>query len=369
MAALRQSLQKNPNKRQAVREWAEANGVDLKAKVGSQLSSGQPAQSTTPAQDTFDALTEAETQHVSRPSDMAELHRNGITGKGVTVAVIDSGISQHPDIADRIVAFRDFSGKRTVKRAPTDPKGHGTHVAGIIAGKGPEISGVAPEANLVGCRINSEQDAIQAIDWVIENREKYSIDVLNLSLGVPAPANPADDKFRQAAERAVAAGLIVVAAAGNECKGVVCESTISSPGISPKVITVGALDDRGTAVRKDDGIYAMSSRGPAGGGKPDLIAEGVNVLAPLAKESAFAGGLSKTARYVALSGSSPATPMVSGAVALMLQVNPDLSHDEVKSILSSTAKTVRDVPRSAQGHGRLDLAGAVEAAKLRPRGA
>lgn len=305
------------------------------------------------------AFSQGEVDHLSRPEGLSKLHARGITGKGVTVAVVDSGIAPHQDFGDRIVAFRDFTGGRTVAKRAVDKTGHGTHVAGIIAGSGERVAGIAPEAGLVGCRISTPEEAVKAIDWVIANKEKYSIDILNLSLGVNAPSNPADDHFRQAAERAVDAGILVVAAAGNECLGDVCESTITSPGNSPKVITVGALDDRSTKSLKDDGVYASSSQGSAVGGKPDLIAEGVNVLAPLAKGSDFAKTLSKSALYTALSGSSQAAPMVSGVLALMLQVAPDLSQDQAKDVLRRTADKLEGVRPEAQGAGRLDAPGAV----------
>lgn len=360
--ALQSALEKSPKAKLALKSWAEAKALNLKEQTGS---SAPKANTDSLGSDILDALTESEMAHVSRPDGLQSLHAKGITGKGVTVAVVDSGMANHPDFEDRVVAFRDFTGKRTVKRNPLDVRGHGTHVAGIIAGASSQVPGMAPDSKLVGCRIGSEKDAIKAIDWVIENKEKYSIDILNLSLGVDAPENAAEDEFRKAAERAVKAGLIVVAAAGNECATSTCNSTISSPGNSPEVITVGALDDMGTATRKDDRVYRASSRGQENGGKPDLVAEGVNVLAPLAPASNYARKLAATANYVALVGSSQAAPMVSGAIALMLQVNPDLDHQDVKSILKATADSLEGAPLSAQGNGRLDLLGAVDAAKRR----
>ena len=356
--ALRKAMVGNPKLADDFRMRAKALGLDLPTPLVTRNEDSL-------APDVLDALTENDMSYVSRPQDIKDLHGKGITGKGVTVAVIDSGIAPHEDIKDQIVAFRDFTGRRTVKRNPMDPAGHGTHVAGIIAGKNEQVPGVAPEASLVGCRVNSSDDAIKAIDWVIENRERYSIDVLNLSLGVDAPANPEDDKFRKAAERAVDAGLIVITAAGNECHTGSCKASISSPGISPKVITVGALDDMGTPKRSDDQVYSSSSRGTEAGGKPDLVAEGVNVLAPLAPKSSYAKSMKATAKYVALAGSSQAAPMVAGTVALMLQVNPNLNHETIKDILKSTADELKDIPHSAQGQGRLDVGGAVAAAKRR----
>ena len=361
-SAIRSALSKRPDLRKALRNFASDKGFDLDAYSADYVRTARlPIE-----HDITDSLSEGEMTHISRPEGLKNLHNQGMTGKGVTVAVVDSGIAPHPDLKDRIVTFRDFtSGRRTVKKNPLDTTGHGTHVAGIIAGHGSEITGIAPEADLIGLRINSEKEAIKAIDWAIANKEKYSIDILNLSLGVDAPKNPAEDEFRKAAERAVRAGLIVVAAAGNECHGGSCRSTISSPGISPDVITVGALDDRGTGKQSDDVVYATSSRGKENGGKPDLIAEGVNVLAPLAPKSSFAHGLAKSANYVALAGSSQAAPMVSGTIALMLEANPDLSQRDVKQILKRTADTIPGFDKAAQGAGRLDVKGAVMAAKRR----
>jgi len=363
--ALKTALKSSGKARQALEKWATGAGVEISTLLGDEYISGTRAKDTTLHPEMVDGVTEEHLQHISRPVGLEKLHSKGITGKGVTVAVVDSGIAPHPDFQDRIVAFRDFTGSRTVRRNPLDLTGHGTHVAGLIAGSGQEIRGVAPEAQLVGLRIASEEDAIDAIDWAIKNKEKYSIDVLNLSLGVDAPQNPAEDKFRKAAERAVEAGIIVVTASGNECHSNSCNSTISSPGISPEVITVGALDDRGTVTANDDRVYAASSRGEKNGGKPDLIAEGVNVLAPLAEGSKFAEGLSKSARYLALAGSSQAAPVVSGTVALMLQVNPNLSPKEAKSALKRTADKLEGVPKFAQGSGRVDLDGAVASAERR----
>lgn len=305
------------------------------------------------------AVPQDEVAHISRPRDMEELHRRGINGAGVTVAIVDSGVAPHSDFGDRIKAFKDFGSRR---RAPHDPKGHGTHVAGIILGDGDKVDGIAPKADLVACRISSEREAVQAIDWVIANKEKYSIDVLNLSLGAPAKADPEKDELRKAAERAVAAGLVVVAAAGNEFQGGKT-SSISSPGNSPEVITVGAVDDAGTVSPKDDKIWANSSQGARSEGKPDLVAEGTSVVSILAPKSAYAGRLASASEYVALSGSSQAAPMVAGAIALLLQVNPSLSQQQVKDILKGTADPIPGAPKASQGSGRLDLKEAVQVAQ------
>lgn len=316
---------------------------------------------TPPPSDEIEDLTERNTSWVSRPDGLDQLHADGYTGEGVTIAVIDSGIAEHPDFDDRIKRFRDLSSRR---RKPYDPKGHGTHIAGIMAGDGDKIKGIAPDAELVAVRISNEDEAIKAIDWVIENKEKYSIDILNLSLGVEAESDLKNDKFVQAAERAVDAGLVVVTAAGNECKNGKCPTgnTVSSPGISPRVITVGALDDKGTSLRSDDRLWGDSSRGTRSNGKPDLVAEGSRIMSTLAPDSEYRDAISGPANYLAISGSSQAAPMVAGAAALMLQANPGLTHDQIKDILVETADRIKGAPKRAQGAGRLDLDQAVERA-------
>lgn len=306
-----------------------------------------------------DALISGETNWVSRPQMLHALHEQGITGKGVTVAVIDSGVAPHRDFGDRIKKFRDFSSN---KRSPYDPEGHGTHVAGIILGDGERIDGVAPGADLVAARISDGSEAIRAIDWVVKNKDKFSIDVLNLSLGVDVN-DPLAVKLAEASERAVKAGIIVVAAAGNEGDGPNSYATISSPGSSPDLITVGTLDDNGTKRKSDDRIWNFSSQGTPSDGKPDLIAAGSRVLGPLAQGSGYAHNLARGAQYLTLSGSSQAAPMVTGAIALMLQVNPNLTQSEVKTMLKRTADKLPNVPREAQGSGRLDVIGAVKSAK------
>lgn len=316
------------------------------------------------AQDSLVGFEAGQEGHISRPQGTARLHRRGVDGEGVTVAVVDSGVAPHGDFGDRIKAFKDFGSRR---RTAHDQKGHGTHVAGIILGDGETVDGIAPKADLVACRVTSEKEAVKAVDWVIANKDKYSIDVLNLSLGMPAHADAAKDGLRLAAERAVAAGLVVVASAGNESRGGLHPSTIASPGISPDVITVGVLDDSGTASAKDDKIWERSSQGSLLGGKPDLIAEGTSVVSVLAPDSAYAHQLGSPADYLALSGSSQAAPMVSGAAALLLQVNPALSHADIKQILTETAQPMEGVRHNTQGAGRLNLEAAVKAAEAQAK--
>ncbi len=212
-----------------------------------------------------------------------------LTGKGITVAVIDSGIdTRHKALAGRVLHTEDFTGGDGKDRF-----GHGTHVAGIIAGQtgrtadGREFRGIASDAYLVNLRVLGEDgsglasDVIEAIDWAIEHRKEYNIRVINLSLGAPVLQPYRDDPLCEAVERAVRAGIVVVAAAGNygqAADGSLVMGMITSPGNSPYVLTVGAIDTHETAQRSDDTLAAYSSRGPTRYDlvlKPDLAAPGI----------------------------------------------------------------------------------------------
>jgi len=292
----------------------------------------------------------------------------GFTGKGVTVAVVDTGIYPHPDLTqptNRIVAFKDFVNKYS---SPYDDNGHGTHVAGIIAGNGVksngQYKGVAPDANLVGVKVldstggGRSSDVIAGIQWVVQNQTIYDIKVMNLSLGAGATESYTTDPLSQAAGAAWQAGIVVVTAAGNNGPSA---GTINTPGINPNIITVGAVDDKGTVSTMDDVIASFSSRGPTIDDltKPDLVAPGVNITSLASdtlylpkKNSGSGGKTGKAAQaitqakpaqttistyYVTMSGTSMATPMVAGTAALLLEQNPTCTPDEVKMQLMSTA--------------------------------
>lgn len=279
-------------------------------------------------------------------------YQNDYTGKGVVVAVIDTGIDPHPDLTEprnRIVGWKDFVNN---KRRPYDDNGHGTHVAGIIAGNGRQSGGkyrgVAPEARLVGVKVLDEEGSgsasqvIAGVQWVVQNRRRYRIRVVNMSMGATAEEGYLDDPISQAVEAAWASGLTVCVAAGNEGpKG----GTIATPGIAPSVITVGNMDDQETVERNDDEVADSSSRGPTIDqlAKPDILAPGTNIMS-----------LKNGGGYIAHSGTSMATPMVSGAVALLLQQNPRLTPPDIKAKLMAAAEN-RNLPADAQGAGYLDL--------------
>lgn len=279
------------------------------------------------------------------------------TGKGIGVAVIDTGVHPHPDLTkpkNRIVAFKDFINN---KRQPYDDNGHGTHVAGCIAGNGylsnGKYAGIAPDAHIVAVKAldqdggGNASDVIAAIQWVVDNKEKYNIKVLNLSMGTTPDSSysPLDEAVMAAWKK----GITVVAAAGNSGPK---KYTITSPGICPDVITVGALDDRDTPSTGDDRIADFSSRGPTKKCiiKPDIVAPGVNIVS-LAVPSEEA---EEKEYYKSLSGTSMATPIVSGCAALIHQASPDYTNKDVKSLLMSTADRLR-YPAYVQGKGLVNM--------------
>jgi len=267
----------------------------------------------------------------------------GARGRGIGVALIDSGIDQrHAALRGRVSATVDFTGGDGVDRF-----GHGTHVAGLIAGReggGPETAGyrgIAPGAHLINLRVLGDDGSgyassvIEAIDWAIEHREAHNIRIVNLSLGAPVLQPFRDDPLCEAVERAVAAGMVVVAAAGNfglTTDGRRIMGGITSPANDPSVITIGALDTKGTAVRSDDSVARFSSRGPTMYDlvlKPDLVAPGTRVVSAEAAGSYLAAQYparhaagSGEHAYIELSGTSMAAGVVSGAVALLLEQRP-----------------------------------------------
>ena len=329
----------------------------------------------------------------------------GYDGYGITVAVIDSGIAN--DQFD----LRDNGKKRTILRidfvgsgAGLDPFGHGTHIAGIVAGdggsytdeSGRDYAGIAPAANVVDMRVLDEQgrghisDVITAIDFAIANRYAYGIRVLNLSLAAPPVESYRDDPLCQAVERATKSGLVVVTSAGNfglDPQGNEVYGGIPSPAISPEAITVGASYTFGTDVRSDDVVAPFSSRGPTLSGsidvetgelvrdflaKPDLVAPGVRVVSienpGNALVTAYPGlhidtGGSSKGSYMALSGTSMSAGVVSGAAALMLQANPSLSPHQVKAVLMYTAQIMDGPDLFEQGAGMLNIDGALRLAR------
>ncbi len=317
-----------------------------------------------------DRAVAATMERTSATTDATSVRQNlGLDGSGIGVAVIDSGVtSWHDDLADpaiplsqRVDRFVDFvDGSAT----PRDDFGHGTHVAGIIAGNGFDSggarSGMAPAARLTVLRVldGSGQgrisDVIAAFDYVVAHRAALNIRIVNVSVGAGVYESCTLDPLTLAAKRAVDAGIVVVAAAGNlgrNQSGARQYGGITAPGNAPWVVTVGASSHMGTIDRSDDTVAAFSSRGPTAidrSPKPDLVAPGVGIESLSAPDSALYGSMAPyllsgtiptaSRPYLSLSGTSMSTPVVSGAIALMLQANPALTPSAVKGILQYTAR-------------------------------
>src|SRR5262245_39332927 len=300
-----------------------------------------------------------------------------LTGKGIGVAVIDSGVAPLPQFRGRIVASVDF----TDDHGPGhDKNGHGTHVAGIIAAapknRFDDATGVAPGANIISLKVLDAKgrgvvgDVIEAIDYAIANRARYNIRVINLSLGGPVTQGWRDDPLCQAVERAYHAGITVVAAAGNWGKaedGRPIYGGITTPGISPFAITVGAVNTKGTPYRSDDEVASYSSKGPTMFDhlvKPDLVAPGNKILglaAPgttLVREHPELVVSLKEGRRLQLSGTSMAAAVVSGAVSLVLDRQPRLSPLAVRGLLQYSSEASGE-GMLASGTGRLNVVGAL----------
>lgn len=302
--------------------------------------------------------------------------KSGYTGAGIGVALIDSGVNNHPDLQtgilplSRVVYNQSFvSGNSSA----SDQYGHGTHIAGSIAGDGLSSSGpvysktfmgIAPSADVVNLRVldqngsATDSEVIAAINQAISLKSKYNIRVMNLSLGRAVFESYKLDPLCQAVEKAWKSGIVVVVAAGNNGRYQPTDgySTVTAPGNDPYVITVGAMKPMGTPTRTDDLIASYSSKGPTVVDhvvKPDIVAPGnllvstetpnttlysteTSNLVPLSYYM-FGGSSSPSKTYFTLSGTSMATGIVSGVVADLLQAHPALTPDQVKARLMKTA--------------------------------
>ena len=290
---------------------------------------------------------------------------SGIDGSGIDVAVIDSGVASVKglDRSGKLVPGFDSTGL-----GAGDSFGHGTHMAGIIAGNdtGSDADGyrgVAPGARIVPVRVadgNGGTDArqiIAGIDWVIANAKTggRNIRVLNLSLAAVPLESYVDDPLAVAVERAWKAGIVVVVAAGNAGSG-----PLASPAYDPFVLTVGALDPNGTASFDDDTLAPFTS-GPVDptARRIDVAAPGVSILSfrspgSFIDRTAVVGIIDD--RIMRGSGTSQAAAVMSGAAALLLQKFPDATPDSLKALVRNTASLLPDRPRSGAGRLRVDRA-------------
>ena len=278
----------------------------------------------------------------------------GATGNGVIVAIIDTGIDYtHPDLGGcfgpgcKVVGGYDFVNN---DQDPMDDFGHGTHVAGIVAANG-NIKGVTPDAQLMAFKVLDQygggfsSDVIAGIERAVDPDQNPETDdavqVINLSLG--GQGDP-DDPVSQAVDNANAAGVVVAVAAGNSGPGY---GTLGSPGVARQALTVGATD-------KSDQIASFSSRGPAPLTyqiKPEVTAPGVSITSTVPQGTCF---LCDPSGYMALDGTSMATPHVAGAAALLRELFPAWTPQQVKEALMERAVNL-SLDVFTQGSGRIDV--------------
>lgn len=284
----------------------------------------------------------------------AEIHEEengGFTGKGIGVAVLDTGCFPHDDLCNRIAAFCDMVQHH---REPYDDNGHGTHVCGIIGGDGSAgnalYRGVAPGCHLIPVKVLDRRgngyasDVLSGLRWIRENRALYNIRIVNISVGSFSRRNMSENSaLVRGVNEAWDAGLVVVVAAGNMGPK---KGTITTPGISRKVITVGCSDDHKEVNVMGNRMIDYSGRGPTGSCicKPDIVAPGASITSCSNQQDS----------YTCKSGTSMATPLVSGALALLLEKYPEMNNRDVKLLLRERAVDL-GLARNQQGWGMLDV--------------
>lgn len=280
-------------------------------------------------------------ERVKKLVNADRVYRAGYSGKGVRVALLDTGAAAHRELENRMIYFRDYVNNN---KKIYDDNGHGTHIAGIICGS---KCGMAPGAELVVFKILDEkgngrtQDAIRALEWIYENHARYRIRVLNFSMGYLPNSNAKMQKqLLVMLEKLWDAGIIVVTAAGNNGPR---ENSVTVPGISRKVITVGVSNET------EDG---MQSEGYGGKGpttccivKPEILAPGTKVRSL----SHIGNG------YVSKSGTSMAAPVVTGALALAVEKRPEIQPVEAKLLLYDTVNRVERENKKNRAWGVLDV--------------
>jgi serine protease AprX len=269
----------------------------------------------------------------------------------IGVAVADTGIYRHRDFGNRIVGFVDFVNG---KKQPYDDSGHGSHVSGIIAGNGAasggKYRGLAPSAALIGVKVLDSSgngrisNVVSGVKWILYNRKKYNIRVVNISFGMTADNCDGDEKtLVDTVEELWDSGIVVVAAAGNSGPD---RNSITAPGISRKIITVGAYDDTRFSDTSGRHVRYYSGRGPTSECvvKPEVVVTGSNIVACSNRRDS----------YSQKSGTSMSAPIVSGAVAAFLAVNPDFTPKQVKLHLKECCEKI-DIPDNQQGWGLLNI--------------
>lgn len=280
-----------------------------------------------------------------------EIHRRNITGKNITVAIMDTGAYPHLDFRGRIVDFIDFTSERADSY---DDNSHGTHVCGIIGGSGRMSNGLykgmAPACNLLPIKVlksdgtGDSEEMIKGSRWIIENKDKYNIRIVNISIGTEAFSCDDENSALVMAVNAMwDSGITVIASAGNNGPEY---HTITTPGISRKIITVGASSAMGHIDANGKTLTTYSGKGPTFCDipKPDITAPGSHIISC----SSFGNG------YTAKSGTSMSTPIVSGAAALVFSYNTSVTNEEFKKLLCRSAKDI-GLDRYTQGCGEMNL--------------
>lgn len=285
----------------------------------------------------------------------------GLQGQGITVAVIDSGIDREKDL--QVNPNKAKPDSRVIKQLSfnsnpghlNDASGHGTHVAGIIGGSGYRsgglFAGIAPQVNLISLRISDdsgmayESDAIEAMQWVLDNKDKYNIRAVNISINSTIESSYHTSPLDAAAEILWFNGVVVVVSAGNKGSNSGYNTAKAAPANDPFIITVGASDERGSPELSDDKISSFSTHSITidGHSKPEIIAPGTDIISILGPDdwiSDHPDRVVMNGEYFRLSGTSMSAPMVTGAVALLLQDEPDLTPDQIKYRLINTAGVI-----------------------------
>lgn len=271
------------------------------------------------------------------------MEKSFYTGKGVGVCILDTGIYEHIDFVGRIWAFYDFL---AFKRRPYDDNGHGTHVAGLVAGDGTasmgKYRGAAPGCGIIALKVldrygnGSQEDVLRAFRWIREYRQQYRIRVVNISVGTTCNSQKDHTGLLKSVEQLWDEGMVIVTAAGNLGPK---PGSITAPGSSKKVITVGSSDLL-------EGRGAISGRGPTEECvcKPDIVAPGNKIM------SCVPG---RPFSYGVKSGTSMSTPLVTGAIACALEKDPALTNTDIKTMLMNSADDM-GLPRNLQGWGRFN---------------
>ncbi len=257
------------------------------------------------------------------------VYRLGYTGRGIRIALLDTGVYMHQDVRENIIFFSDYVNGR---QNCYDDNGHGTHIAGIMCGK---VSGMAPNAEVLVFKILGKngdgrtQSAVHALDWLIENCKEYNIRILNFSMGyVPNADAKLQLLLMEKLEELWDLGVIVITAAGNNGPE---ENSVTVPGISRKVITVGSSDDWDSQISKGKGY---GGRGPTSCCivKPEILAPGTSILSLSNYDN----------DYIRKSGTSMSAPVVSGAMALALEKRPQTTPVEMKLMLYDSVKSISE---------------------------